>query len=108
MDKRTSLGAKTSVALIYEKLKSTWHCFCTGTIVSKTGAIEGCLMNVTSWLCGLFAATVLLLAGVSIAQPPIPPQEKQLAVGQQGVEVQARGPIHEAFAEPTVEKQEPS
>jgi len=52
--------------------------------------------------------SVVVVIGALSAQPP-PPQPQDPAVAdQEGVEVLARGPVHEAFAQPGVQKQEPS
>ena len=52
------------------------------------------------WLAG--AIGLALVAAFSTARqdepPPRPPED---SVPQAGVEVQARGPVHEAFAEPS-------
>jgi hypothetical protein len=52
------------------------------------------------WLTAFCAGTLL---SQDPNQPPPPPQPPPL---QQGVEVEARGPVHEAFAEPTAPRPE--
>jgi hypothetical protein len=54
------------------------------------------------------AAVLVLGNAVRTQEPPPPPQPDQNqpadggAVGQEGVQVQTRGPVHEAFAEPAI------
>src|SRR5437879_5424975 len=49
-----------------------------------------------------------LLSLYSAASPQQPPADGGNAAAQEGVEVMARGPVHEAFAEPSVRSPRPS
>jgi hypothetical protein len=62
------------------------------------------------WSGGLILGSLLIPALLTAAradQPPPPPTADQDYAEEPGVQVQTRGPIHEAFAEPTEVKPQP-
>jgi len=58
-------------------------------------------MKISPQRLGIIGGALVLLGSLA-AQPPVPIEE------QPGVDVLARGPVHEAFAEPGTEKQQPA
>jgi hypothetical protein len=59
--------------------------------------------------CLSLVASLLGLAALLSIDLPSPAQDAPAAPAEQaGVDVQARGPVHEAFAEPTTARPEPS
>jgi len=57
----------------------------------------------TGSFCSRLLGTIVvgLLFRVSVSAQEVPPPPPVPPAGQEGIEVQARGPVHEAFAEPT-------
>src|SRR5205085_1539726 len=69
---------------------------CESTPSSRNRAMK--IRNLT------IVAAVLMLGSMTVFISPAPTQEPPAQ--PEGVEVQARGPVHEAFAQPTAEKVE--